>query len=316
MKSLTTLMQVIRLLTAMLGLIASSTWAAPSPEGSFNFPRDYFFSRARYYDGLNRHVEWIDHRLYRMNDHLEDLDHSIYHINNHLERVDHSIYHINRDIHYINHRIRHLDREVSDVADDLEMTNDTISVINHTGIIGIRINNTRGLDATASGTNTVAIGGGSIASGTSAIALGANSQALAANAVALGADSIADRPNTVSVGAVGAERQITHVAPATQGTDAVNLNQLNAWSSNVSAQMNRIKHQANAAAALAMAIAPAPYSAGRVSYRIGGATFQSQSAIGISVRSTSDDGNWSLDAGANSNSFGFGAQLGFSGFFN
>nr|WP_244196236.1 YadA C-terminal domain-containing protein [Paraburkholderia susongensis] len=39
---------------------------------------------------------------------------------------------------------------------------------------------------------------------------------------------MADRANTVSVGAPGEERQITNVAPGTQGTDAVNVNQLNA----------------------------------------------------------------------------------------
>ncbi|MCI0152121.1 YadA-like family protein [Paraburkholderia sediminicola] len=44
----------------------------------------------------------------------------------------------------------------------------------------------------------------------------------------VGAGSVADRANTVLVSAVGAERQITSVADGTQGTDAVNLNQLNA----------------------------------------------------------------------------------------
>ncbi len=46
--------------------------------------------------------------------------------------------------------------------------------------------------------------------------------------VALGQGSIADRVNTVSVGSAGAERQITNVAAGVQGTDAVNVNQLNA----------------------------------------------------------------------------------------
>src|SRR5690606_18112530 len=48
------------------------------------------------------------------------------------------------------------------------------------------------------------------------------------NSVALGAGSVADRDNTVSVGDAGDERQITNVAAGTEGTDAVNLHQLNA----------------------------------------------------------------------------------------
>ena len=46
--------------------------------------------------------------------------------------------------------------------------------------------------------------------------------------MALGANSTADRDNTVSVGDVGSERQITNVAAGTEGTDAVNVDQLNA----------------------------------------------------------------------------------------
>jgi autotransporter adhesin len=38
---------------------------------------------------------------------------------------------------------------------------------------------------------------------------------------------VADRANSVSVGSAGNERQLTNVAAATQGTDAVNLNQMN-----------------------------------------------------------------------------------------
>src|SRR5690606_29258413 len=52
--------------------------------------------------------------------------------------------------------------------------------------------------------------------------------AAAENSVALGAGSVADRANSVSVGEVGGERQITNVAAGTEGTDAVNLDQLNA----------------------------------------------------------------------------------------
>lgn len=85
-----------------------------------------------------------------------------------------------------------------------------------------------GFENTAAGDGSVAIGVTNLAQGNGSVAIGRQSQALAENSVALGSGSVADRANTVSVGAVGAEKQITNVAAATQGTDAVNLNQMNA----------------------------------------------------------------------------------------
>jgi trimeric autotransporter adhesin len=81
--------------------------------------------------------------------------------------------------------------------------------------------------AVASGTHATAMGANANASGSQATAIGSGSTASAANSVALGASSVADRDNTVSVGSAGNERQITNVAAGTQGTDAVNLDQLN-----------------------------------------------------------------------------------------
>ncbi|MBY4949533.1 YadA family autotransporter adhesin [Cupriavidus respiraculi] len=48
------------------------------------------------------------------------------------------------------------------------------------------------------------------------------------NATAVGRGSVADRDNAVSMGVAGGERQITHVAPGTSGTDATNLAQMQA----------------------------------------------------------------------------------------
>jgi trimeric autotransporter adhesin len=84
-----------------------------------------------------------------------------------------------------------------------------------------------GPSASATGAQAVAVGFGATAQGANSVAIGPNATAPAANAVSLGANSVADRDNTVSVGSVGSERQITNVAAGTQGTDAVNLNQLN-----------------------------------------------------------------------------------------
>ncbi|WP_447593973.1 YadA-like family protein [Stenotrophomonas rhizophila] len=75
----------------------------------------------------------------------------------------------------------------------------------------LKINST-GLDATATGADSIAVGTGATA--------------MAANAIAVGAGAMADRDGTVSVGAVGSERQVVNVAAGTQATDAVNMGQM------------------------------------------------------------------------------------------
>ena len=85
-----------------------------------------------------------------------------------------------------------------------------------------------GATSVASGANAVALGANTSATAKNAVAVGANASATASNAVALGAGSVADRANTVSVGttSAGGQRQITNVAAGTEGTDAVNVNQM------------------------------------------------------------------------------------------
>jgi autotransporter adhesin len=107
-----------------------------------------------------------------------------------------------------------------------------------------------GDQAMAMGDNSIAIGESSVVTvgATNGIAIGNGAQTSAQNAVALGSYSIADRYNTVSVGAPGAERAITNVAPALLGTDAVNLNQLNAVNNQLKTRIDQ-----QVATALAMA---------------------------------------------------------------
>jgi len=85
-----------------------------------------------------------------------------------------------------------------------------------------------GATSVASGTNSIAVGSNTSATANNAVAVGANASATANNAVALGAGSVADRANAVSVGttSAGGQRQITNVAAGTDGTDAVNVNQM------------------------------------------------------------------------------------------
>ncbi|MFH5254623.1 YadA-like family protein [Burkholderia semiarida] len=99
--------------------------------------------------------------------------------------------------------------------------------------IGANSRNTNSY-TTALGANTLVTGGGSTALGANATATGGNSLALGvaatssvSNGVALGAGSVATRANSVSVGSATQQRQIVNVAAGTQGTDAVNVTQLN-----------------------------------------------------------------------------------------
>jgi trimeric autotransporter adhesin len=85
-----------------------------------------------------------------------------------------------------------------------------------------------GATSVASGANSVAVGSNTSATANNAVAVGAKASATASNAVALGAGSVADRANSVSVGttSAGGQRQITNVAAGTDGTDAVNVSQM------------------------------------------------------------------------------------------
>ncbi|MFM0341049.1 YadA-like family protein [Paraburkholderia fungorum] len=89
-------------------------------------------------------------------------------------------------------------------------------------------------DARATGSNSVASGPYSLATGGNSSAYGAHSSALVSNSVALGANSVASRNDSVSVGYLTSDgkgqytRQITNVTAGAAGTDAVNVNQLNA----------------------------------------------------------------------------------------
>lgn len=87
-----------------------------------------------------------------------------------------------------------------------------------TGNTGIATN-TGGVPAAATGTSSVAIGGGATASG--------------ANSVAIGQGSLADQPSAVSMGSAGNERRITNVADGVVPTDAVNMRRFESGMSDI-----------------------------------------------------------------------------------
>jgi autotransporter adhesin len=151
---------------------------------------------------------------------------------------------------------------------------------------------------TASGTGSTAVGSGSVASGNGSTAIGDGANASGANSVALGANSVADAPNTVSVGSPGNERTISNVAPGVNGTDAVNLNQLNAGVAQANQytdqQVNNLRRDLNAGVAAAMAVAglPQPTAPGKSMVSVAASTWQGQQGIAVGLSTISENGRW------------------------
>ena len=182
------------------------------------------------------------------------------------------------------------------------------STASGTGSIASGANSSaNGAFSTASGSNSVASGAGSIASGANSTAMGTGANATATNSVAIGANSITGaRANTVSVGAVGNERQITNVAAGTSGTDAVNLNQLNAaitdfgdFASGISTRIDQLDHNVSRSGAMqsAMSMMSASAAGIRETNRLAvGAGFQGgQNALSIGFqRALSDTTTFTL----------------------
>ncbi|WP_436226854.1 YadA family autotransporter adhesin, partial [Caballeronia sp. LjRoot29] len=178
-----------------------------------------------------------------------------------------------------------------------------------------------GNGAQASAESTTAVGQNSVASGAGGVALGNGAQATANNTVALGQNSVADRANTVSVGAAGSERQITNVAAGTQGTDAVNVNQLNQSAGSTLKSANdytdsqtegaRRDAYAGTAAALAVAGLPQAVLPGRGMVALGGGTYGGQSAVAIGISQLSENGIWAYKVSGTTSTRGqFGVSVG------
>ncbi|MEM5389261.1 YadA-like family protein [Paraburkholderia phymatum] len=155
-----------------------------------------------------------------------------------------------------------------------------------------------GANAQASGTTATAVGAQAVANGANASAFGAGSQAVANGAVALGAGSIADRANAVSVGQAGGERQIVNVAPGTHGTDAVNLNQLNAAIDQTHQSLHDLDTSTRKGIAAASALQiVTPYLPGRTTLNAGIAGYRGQAALGFGVSRWNEKGTINFNAG-------------------
>ena len=148
-----------------------------------------------------------------------------------------------------------------------------------------------GNGASATGKEAIAIGKNAVTAGDTSVALGSGAAAPNTNAVALGAGSTTDRDNSVSVGSADLQRQITNVAPGTQGTDAVNMNQLNSAMGNMSNSINNVDR--NAAKGIASASAlniVTPYLPGRTTLNAGVANYRGYQAVGLGVSRWNEKG--------------------------
>ncbi|MFL7166141.1 YadA-like family protein [Escherichia coli] len=108
--------------------------------------------------------------------------------------------------------ITNLDNRVTNLDSRATNIENGIGDIVTTGSTKYFKTNTDGVDASAQGKDSVAIGSGSIAA--------------ADNSVALGTGSVAEEENTISVGSSTNQRRITNVAAGVNATDAVNVSQL------------------------------------------------------------------------------------------
>ena len=168
--------------------------------------------------------------------------------------------------------------------------------------------------ASATGTNSTAVGAGSSASGD--------------NSVALGAGSVASAPNTVSVGSPGHERTITNVAAGVSPTDAANVGQVNQalesaknWSKDyvdqrfqsVNNDLNKLGNRADAGVASAMAMAGLgqAYQADQSTTGIALGTYHGETGIAVGLSTITESGRLILKLNGTTNSRGdTGASIG------
>ncbi|HBP5084961.1 TPA: cell surface protein [Pseudomonas aeruginosa] len=239
-----------------------------------------------------------------------------------LQNVNNSISNIGSAITNVDNRVTRIEGDVTKIqngTDGMFQVNKTSTAAkpSATGSNAVA----GGAGAVASGNNSAAIGNNAKATGEGSLAIGNGASARGENSTALGSNSVADRDNSVSVGSAGSERQIINVAEATQGTDAVNFDQLNRSVSNITSNANaytdqrysELKHDlkkqddtlsAGIAGAMAMASLPQPYLPGASMTSIGAANYRGQSALSLGVSRISDNGRWVSKLQASTNTQG------------
>ena len=153
----------------------------------------------------------------------------------------------------------------------------------------------------ASASQATAGGDGAVASGAGSTAIGYHANASGTNSVALGAGSTdGGQANVVSLGAPGAERRLTNVAPGVNGTDGVNLNQLDLLAGAFNDSIRGLVREYQAGNAVALAASGLRYDdrPGTSSIAGGASYYAGHEGIAFGLGHTSSDGNWRYNIAA------------------
>lgn len=143
--------------------------------------------------------------------------------------------------------------------------------------------------------------------------------------MALGEGSRTGRANSVSVGAHGTERQISHVAEAARGTDAVNFRQAKRLSNQAAVRslseanayadrrIGSLRQDVYAGIATVMATSglPVASSPGKSMVAVATALYEGQPALAVGLTARSRGGKWTYSAtGAGTAQGDFGLTVG------
>lgn len=194
--------------------------------------------------------------------------------------------------------------------------------------------------STVSGSGSYSFGNNNNVTGNNTVVLGNGINTAANNAVVVGSDSTSDRDNTVSVGAVGRERQIINVAAGTQGSDAVNVTQLNtarlkavtdantytdtkydvlnnsfqSYSNGINRRVDDVEKTANSGVAISLATQQAipNLQPGKVAVFGGMGHYEGESALAIGAATMLDNGRTSVSGAFGFADSKFGGRVGMS----
>ena len=130
-----------------------------------------------------------------------------------------------------------------------------------------------------------------------------------AQGVSIAAPTAHNPANTVSLSPIGLNnggQRITNVAPAKEGTDAVNLNQLASVGNALQNNIERVgkKAYAGVAGAIAQGSIPQVTRPGATGIGVGSGYYGGQSAMAIGVSAMSDGGNWVVKGNFSANTDG------------
>jgi autotransporter adhesin len=241
------------------------------------------------------------------------------------------LYATNRAVNQIDGRVTNLENSITNIVNNGSSPNFQVGGSNTTVATASGNNSTAGgSNAVASGNNSTAIGGNSTASADNSTALGNGATVTHGNSVALGAGSAttvgaqnnyngAYVGNSTSTGEVNVGgRTITGVAPGIAGTDAVNVNQLNAGVDQAVTRANQYTdsrlaqldndvwtlergYRGATSSAMAMAGLPQAYLPGKSMLSVGFGGYQGEYGMAFGLSGITENGRYVYKAQASGN---------------